>query len=415
MTANLMDTVKGMLSSDTISRAATQTGESPDGMRKAMNGAIPSIFAGLMQGASTPNGAARIFGALSERGASTEGLMNTAFGDRGSAVAGVLAKSSGVGSGAASHALSLALPLVMGVLGKYVLANRLSAGGLAQTLFGQKKALLDDPNTPPGLAGALGASSLSGLGGPSAEVAEPHVSTTQAPVTVGHEPARVTSRVHGVDVHRKRSPWAFLIPALLLGALLIWGISSLTRSHAPRVGVTAPQPTLRAPEVPSVAPPSEVPSAAPSIQAPAVGPVTLPGGKSLDVSPDSAEAQMAGALADSSTSLPRTFNFDHLNFDYASATVSASSTKTVDDLATVLQAYPSARIRVVGHTDSLGTPATNQTLSESRASAIKDALVAKGIAADRIETSGEAATSPAPGTAPPSASNRRAEVVLLSR
>lgn len=60
MTVNLIDTMKGLLTSDTITNAATQTGESPDRARKAMHGAIPSIFAGLTQGAATPRGATRI-------------------------------------------------------------------------------------------------------------------------------------------------------------------------------------------------------------------------------------------------------------------------------------------------------------------------------------------------------------------
>jgi outer membrane protein OmpA-like peptidoglycan-associated protein len=155
------------------------------------------------------------------------------------------------------------------------------------------------------------------------------------------------------------------------------------------VGVTAPQPpvpTLRAPEAPSV-----------------------------EVAPGSGQAQMAHALADPSTPLPQTYDFDNLTFDYASAAVSPGATKTLDDLAALLQAHPSARVRVAGHADSSGTDNANQVLSQARANTIKDALEARGVAGDRIEATGEGAQHPLPGTAPQVAANRRVDIVLLSR
>jgi outer membrane protein OmpA-like peptidoglycan-associated protein len=387
MTVNLMDTVKGMFTSEAVDKAATTTGESPDGMRQAMHGAVPAIFAGLTQAVGTPTGAARIFGAITDKsGASSQGLMSAVFGDKGSAVTGVLAKGSGVKSEAASHALSFALPLVMGVLGKHVTSNGLTAGGISQLLAGHKEAIQNDPHTPPGLAGALGLGSLSGLGRPSAELAQPRVSRTEG-----------TSAAEAP----KRPRWGIILPALGLGALIIWGLASATRSHAPAVGVTAPQPPA--------------PPAATLHAPPAPGPIALPGGKTLDVAPDSVEAQMAHGLSDGSLQLPHTYEPEHLTFDYDSSTITPTSAKTINDLALMLDAYPTSRIRVVGHTDSTGTTAANQPLSEARAKAIKDALVAKGIAADRIEIAGEAARQPAPGAKPEEATNRRAEVVLLSR
>jgi outer membrane protein OmpA-like peptidoglycan-associated protein len=385
-----MDTVKGMVTSEVIGKAATQTGESPDAMRKAMQGAIPTTFAGLIQSVSAPGGAARIFGAFTEKGASAQGLMATVFGDRGAAVTSALGMSSGVKSGAASHALSLALPLIIGMVGKHVVANRVTAGGLPQMLFGHKKAVLDDPSTPPGLAGALGLGSLASLGGASAEVGEPHVSSAPAPAPEP-ERARVTSamerRVEAGPARRSR--WALILPVALLGALLVWGIASLTHSRAPRVGVTAPQPTaptLQNPEVPTVG-----------------------------VAPGSAEAQMAHFLGDPATPLPHTFDFEHLTFDYASAALTPGAAKSIDELAGMLQAHPSARIQVVGHADSSGAEEPNQVLSEARANAVKDALVAKGVAGDRIEVAGAGAQHPVPGAPPQVAANRRVEVVLLSR
>ncbi|HEX9302548.1 MAG TPA: OmpA family protein [Casimicrobiaceae bacterium] len=54
-------------------------------------------------------------------------------------------------------------------------------------------------------------------------------------------------------------------------------------------------------------------------------------------------------------------------------------------------------VLVTGHTDPIGTQAYNQKLSERRADAVRDYLVSKGIAKDKIETLGMGKTQPVPG------------------
>jgi OOP family OmpA-OmpF porin len=54
-------------------------------------------------------------------------------------------------------------------------------------------------------------------------------------------------------------------------------------------------------------------------------------------------------------------------------------------------------VLVTGHTDRIGTQAYNQKLSERRADAVRDYLVSKGVAKDKIETLGMGKTQPLPG------------------
>jgi len=54
-------------------------------------------------------------------------------------------------------------------------------------------------------------------------------------------------------------------------------------------------------------------------------------------------------------------------------------------------------VLVTGHTDRIGTQAYNQKLSERRANTVRDYLVSKGIAKDKIETLGMGKTQPVPG------------------
>jgi outer membrane protein OmpA-like peptidoglycan-associated protein len=433
MNASIMDSVRGLLTSDTLGKAADFAGEPPDATRKVAQGAVPTIFAGLAQRASTPEGASTLFGTLRESGGAGGAgqLVSKVFGDRLGAVGDALGQSSRVSGRSASRVLTFLMPLVAGILGKHIISNRLDARGLSTLLLGQRKAILDDPNTPRGLSGALGMKSMADLGGAGTAVTERYVSSFAAPDVSGSVPPHV----HTGEV-RPRSAWLPTLVAVL-GAAALALVLGLTH-RAPAVGLTAPQPNMpaapqvRMPQVhgPQVhAPQVEAPQVeAPHVQAPQVqapsapnaphaGPVTLPGGQTLDVGPDSPTADMARTLGDSSKPLPQTFQFGDLSFESGSAIPTASSTKTVDDLAAMLQAYPSSRVRIGGHTDSVGNQASNLELSKWRASYIKSMLVQRGIAADRIETVGESANAPvAPNESEQGrAENRQADIELLSR
>jgi outer membrane protein OmpA-like peptidoglycan-associated protein len=61
---------------------------------------------------------------------------------------------------------------------------------------------------------------------------------------------------------------------------------------------------------------------------------------------------------------------------------------TLDQVAQTLQAYPSTLIDVYGHTDSTGTDAYNQALSERRAQSVASYLAARGVQSVRIATQG---------------------------
>ncbi|UOQ68251.1 OmpA family protein [Hymenobacter volaticus] len=80
----------------------------------------------------------------------------------------------------------------------------------------------------------------------------------------------------------------------------------------------------------------------------------------------------------------------------------------LDQLAGELKARPALKVRVAGHTDKIGEPQKNQTLSEQRAEAVKSYLVKAGIAAERISTAGYGDTRPLYPS--PDARNRRVEV-----
>lgn len=87
----------------------------------------------------------------------------------------------------------------------------------------------------------------------------------------------------------------------------------------------------------------------------------------------------------------------------------------LNDVATALtKEDPLSRMVVEGHTDSQGSAANNESLSQRRAQSVRDYLVSRGIAADRITATGLASTRPIADNSSPEgrANNRRVEIVV---
>lgn len=100
-------------------------------------------------------------------------------------------------------------------------------------------------------------------------------------------------------------------------------------------------------------------------------------------------------------------------FDTDSDHIKDESRSTLDKIAALLKAKPTLKLSVDGHTDSTGTPAHNQDLSERRAKSVVAYLTAAGIDAGRLSPAGFGATRPVQSndTALGRAQNRRVELV----
>ena len=67
---------------------------------------------------------------------------------------------------------------------------------------------------------------------------------------------------------------------------------------------------------------------------------------------------------------------------------------SLDNLVETLNDNPNVTIELMSHTDSRGTPADNQELSQKRAQSVVDYLISKGIAADRLQAKGYGESQP---------------------
>ena len=109
------------------------------------------------------------------------------------------------------------------------------------------------------------------------------------------------------------------------------------------------------------------------------------------------------------------FVLEGILFNTGHATIQEESFPRLDRLVEYMTHRRSARIRISGHTDSVGDPGENQALSEARAEAVRDYVVSHGIDASRIEAVGYGATQPvAPNdTEEGRQRNRRIEAVEI--
>ena len=100
-------------------------------------------------------------------------------------------------------------------------------------------------------------------------------------------------------------------------------------------------------------------------------------------------------------------------FDFNKATLKPDGKRMVDQGVTVLKEKTTMKVSVEGHTDSIGSDAYNQKLSERRAKAVRDYMVAKGIDAGRISVTGFGKTKPVADnkTEAGRAENRRVEII----
>ena len=103
----------------------------------------------------------------------------------------------------------------------------------------------------------------------------------------------------------------------------------------------------------------------------------------------------------------------YINFDTGKATIKADSLPQLAQVAQALKSAPHLKLEVAGHTDNIGKPAANKTLSEQRAQSVAQALTERGITAARLSAKGYGQDKPIADNTSENgrAKNRRVELV----
>jgi outer membrane protein OmpA-like peptidoglycan-associated protein len=248
-------------------------------------------------------------------------------------------------------------PLVLAVLGDRVKRDNLDTGSLTRFLASQKDAVM--AAMPSAVASAFGVT-----------------------------PIGVSRAAPGASATAPRGGFNWTWP--LVGAAALMGIWLYSRAGNDRVIDTAM---------------GTVDSMAASAAATATGAANnaadwvkhaLPGGVELNAPPDGIEHRIVRFIEDPGTEASDTtwFDFDRLNFETGSSTLRPGSREQLQNVATILQAYPNVDVRIGGYTDNTGDAVANVKLSQDRADAVKRELEVLGISPTRLAAEGYGAQHP---------------------
>ena len=105
----------------------------------------------------------------------------------------------------------------------------------------------------------------------------------------------------------------------------------------------------------------------------------------------------------------------YINFETGKSDVKPESQNIIDQVEAMLKSNPSLKISIEGHTDNVGSPTSNQTLSDNRAKSVMNLLIAKGVDKSRLSAKGWGQSKPIVENTTDSnkAKNRRVEIVKL--
>ncbi|MFZ3042418.1 MAG: OmpA family protein [Thiobacillus sp.] len=112
---------------------------------------------------------------------------------------------------------------------------------------------------------------------------------------------------------------------------------------------------------------------------------------------------------------PQKLVLEGVNFDFDKATLRQEDIGSLDNNVATLKTWGDVDIEVAGHTDSMGSDAYNMKLSQQRAEAVRNFLISRGVAADRLTAKGYGESQPVADNATEEGryKNRRVELAPL--
>jgi outer membrane protein OmpA-like peptidoglycan-associated protein len=415
MATNLIAEIMSEFRGETLNTVASAIGETPDRTRTALGGVLPALIGGLAGGTSTSDQAGKLLNVIKGNGLDTgpftdmssavrspgginnlismgRPLLDSLFGGRVGGITEWVSSLSGISRSSSSSLLGLALPLVLGQIGKRVQNLGGNASNLMSLLGDQRQFLQDAPR---GLAGVLG------------EAAPRHVDTH----------ARVDERRLAYESEpRRRAAWVWALPLLALIPLLMFFLSR--RGEAPRqtvVDTTRPaaRGDVAAPDVPRVIPPGTAAGLGAFVER------RLPNDVTLRIPAGGVEGKLVEHIEDR-TQVPGTetwFSFDRVEFETDSATLRPSASEQLQNIADIMKAYPNVKVKIGGYTDNTAERSYNVKLSQGRANAAMNQIASFGVDRSRLTAEGFGDAHPIADNSTPEGRqrNRRVDISVTEK
>lgn len=393
MSVNLIDMAKGLFANEVASKAASALNESESNVSRAFSGIIPAVFQGLIDKTRTTDGAESIARLAQEQSSNGlfdnlgsllggadnsswfskgSSLVSSLFGNKVDGLVNLISNFAGIRSSSSSSLLSLAVPAILGMLGKHMRTNNMNASGLTSLLNDQKS------NISALIPAGLGLSSL--FGGSDHTTHTTHTTTTHATANTTRPAAATHTTSYEEDNRGGGMKWLWpLLLLVLLGALSLYLWRSCNDKKVVPTSDTTTTVTTRDTNI--VAPATTTTTVTKVDEDIDLNGIKLKGYRGG--MEDNMITYLKGGTYKDATdeSLKSTwYNFDHVNFKMGSSTeLEAGSQGQLENLAAILKAYPDAKIKIGGYTDKTGNEEGNKKLSQARADFIKNWLGKQGL------------------------------------
>jgi len=386
-----MEIFKNTLGDLLVSHASGSFGESAEGITSALHSTVSTLAGALTlkgRSASEAKGlmdyiaSQRINGnllnhatGLLDSTAETESLMangstilNYLLGDRTGQVGDLISGEGRLKTSSANALLKLTAPFVLATLARYVEEKSLDTAGVKTLLSGQLEFI--KPSLPKGMDTLLGLDSII------------QSNNNTNPMDNSSTPSSSKSPIS------KFLPWIVLLLAAL--GLFYFVQKGCGSSNTPAGETPATADTLK----------TETSADAMDVNTPPTSTgstlvYTMKDGTKMELERTSFSAWMIDFLKGTApgatgygTNTPNCMPFDHVSFDQTTGGLTASSEQELFQVYTILKSYPEVIVSIEGHTDNTGDPEQSKLLSEQQAQKVKGWLEKKGIAADRLISSG---------------------------
>lgn len=390
MSFNLLDQLKNHFTPDLITKAASSLGEKETAVSKALSGIFPAVAAAFLNKATTNSTGSgdllnaaldshkagwldNISGFIGNSDLLAKGteLVKRLLGSKAEGIINSIASFAGIKSSSASSLLSMVTPMATSLLGKQATQSSLSANGLLHLLNTQKASILSA--LPSGL-GSLG--NFLGFD-------KVHNTT----------PSAVNYDRDFENAKPKATKWLPIILFLLAFALLAWYLFSGKSGCTSDQTVTEDSITIHTeqPQTGMTLPAGKLDSITQNFIYDAGKMITLDlpnNGGTLEVGEKSTEAKLFAFLNDKDATIDTSngnwFELTNVLFKTGGAEITDESMAQLKNIVAITKAFPSAKFKVGGYTDSTGSAEINKSVSQKRAEAVASTIIKSGAAKSSI-------------------------------
>lgn len=382
MSSNVLDHLKGYITPDVISKASSLLGESESGISNAVSATIPTLLTGLIHKSNDSDAMENVMNLVTETESSESiltdlpsllttsssdsggigaKLLSLLFGPKSSSVTDLISGVGGIRNSSANALLMMLGPMILGHFSK----SGLSSSGLSNLLSSERNNILIE--APQGLSAVLGFAENDNMR---------DIKNTNDYVSKKNSSDRFPN---------------WLLPLLLVGVGFL-ALYFFTKACNDEKVNDAKERAIDSLELSMDTLDADIEDATIEFDK-ALGDFLkfkLPNGVEINAPEFGIEYRLTEWMNDKTKAVDKTtwFNFDRLLFETGKATLRPESQDQLDNIAVIMDAYPSMEIKLGGYTDNVGDPAANLKLSDERAKSVMAELIILGVEPARLAAEG---------------------------